>query len=258
MAIQIASQSNCWLTFFHCCHLTKPESPAGPVFELYEKSEFTVLKTKLNDFVHSVYKSLHVVPDNTDCVVKSSSFPDTEIMSYAVQHAYNFICMSWSGGGNEMNSFGPNTFNLITKSTTPVIAVPDNYRRSKITTILYASDLLNVETEIRKIVEFAKPLHAKIEVLHFNVLSDPLWDIKRVEKAAKQLSNYHLDLHTEHPDSDHTFIFNLEQVIRKSKPSMLIMFRHQNRNFFEHFFTSGRQAKYLFKAEIPMLVFKKN
>lgn len=256
-AIQLAGQHKFWLTFFHSCHVTKHDSLNESVFESYQKSEFTVLKKKLCHFVQSVYKSIRVIPENMECVVKSSSLTDTNIMNYAEQKGFDFICISRSGEGKEKNTFGPNTFNLITKSEVPVIAVPDTYRRSKITSILYASDLINLAKEVKQIVDFARPLRAKIELLHFNVPADRARDLKAVEKTINQLSDYNIALHMENLNFTETFISNLEKAIEESKPSMMIMFRHQNRNFFEQLFSAERSAKYLFQAKIPLLVFKK-
>ncbi|HEY0667218.1 MAG TPA: universal stress protein [Sphingobacteriaceae bacterium] len=255
-AIQLATQHKFRLTFFHSFHIEKTPPRGEPVFESYQKSEFTSIKTRLCHFVEAVYKSIGIVPENMECVVKSSSLTDINIMNYAVQNEFSFICISRSGEGKQTRGFGPNTFNLVTKSEVPVIAVPDSYRRSKITSILYASDLFNLENEVKKVVDFARPLKSKIELLHFNVPSDHASDLKLLEKTINQFSSYRINFHMENLDITETFITNLQRAIKKSKPSMMIMFRHQNRNFFERLFMPGRASRYLFQAEIPLLVFK--
>ena len=64
-------------------------------------------------------------------------------------------------------------------------------------------------------------------------------------------------LHIENINLTQTLISNIESVIRKSKPSMMIMFTQQNRSFFEKIFMSSKSADYSFNAKIPLLVFNK-
>ena len=49
-----------------------------------------------------------------------------------------------------------------------------------------------------------------------------------------------------------------ENVIKKTKPSMLIMFTEQNRTLFQKIFLSSKSADYSFNPKIPLLVFNKS
>ena len=153
--------------------------------------------------------------------------------------------------------FGTNTSNLINHSTIPVIAVPHNYHSGQITSILYASDLINLENELKKVVEFTKPLKAKVELLHFHYPSEITKIKKMMNSAVKQFPKHNIKLHLEDINFEETLISNIEAAIRKSKPSMLIMFTQQNRSFFDKIFLSGNSAEYSFNAKVPMLVFNK-
>ena len=256
-AIQLASQYKYELTFFHSFHIMKPTSWNDTFFKSFEKSESIKIQNRLLRFVGSVYKGMGIVPSNFACVIKSSFLTDINIMEYAAQNKFSFIAIGKRGDGQHSKIFGTNTSNLINHSDVPVIAVPNTYRRNKISKILYASDLINLKNEVEKVVDFAKPLKANVELLHFKVPSDVSEDSKIIENNIKKISNYSIKLHLEKFEFSHTLISNLEKEIKKSAPSMMIMFTQQNRSFFEKIFLSSISSEYSFKAKIPLLIFKK-
>ena len=59
-------------------------------------------------------------------------------------------------------------------------------------------------------------------------------------------------------DVAETMIANLEKALKKSKPSLLIMFTEQNRTLFQKIFLSSDSAEYSFNAKVPLLVFNKS
>ena len=256
-AIQLASQHKYELTFFHSYYIMKPTSWSDSKSAAYEKSEAEKIQNKLNLFVESVYKNLRIVARNIKCVIKSSVFTDSNIREYANENKFNFICISTRGAGMVQKIFGTNTSNLINHSAVPVIAIPHNYHPSKITSILYASDLINLEKELKKVVEFTKPLNAKVELLHFHYPAEITNNKKKMDIAVKNFSKHNIKLHLEDINLANTLIKNIEVAIKKTKPSMIIMFTQQNRSFFDKIFLSGNSAEYSFNSKVPMLVFNK-
>ena len=256
-AIQLASQHKFELTFFHSYYVMKPTSWNDATFVTYEKKEADKIQKKLNQFVESVYKSIEIDSKNKKCVISSSVFTDSNISEYAFTNKFNYICISTRGAGKLKKIIGTNTSSLINNSTVPVLAVPNNYRTGKIASILYASDLVNLESELKKVIAFAKPLKAKVELLHFNSPLDLISDSKIIETAVKKFSKHNVKLHLENVNPLNTLISNIESALQKSKPSMLIMFTRQNRSFFEKIFLSSNSSEYSFKAKVPLLVFNK-
>ncbi len=256
-AIQLASQSKVELTFFHSFHIIRPTSYSEIVYKTFEESEILKVKTKLVNFIKSVYKSMDLVPKSIHYVIQNSFVIDSNIMTYAKDHNYDYICISRGGKGISSKFFGTNTSNLITHSEVPVIAIPNSYRTQKIKKILYASDLINLKVEILKVVDFAKPINAQVDLLHFKIPSELFVDPLIVKKAIEELSTYKINPNVEQLNIAKTLLSNLEKVITKNKPSLLIMFTDQNRSFFEKLFLSSNSAEYSLKAKVPVLVFKK-
>lgn len=256
-AIQLASQHKFGLTFFHSYNIVRPTSWSEAAFAAHEKREAGKIQNSLNQFVESVYKNMGVVPQNKKCTIKFSVLADSNIREYAQENKFSFICISTRGAGKLNKIFGTNTSNLINHSTVPVIAVPHNYRTSKITSILYASDLVNLENELKKVVHFTKPLKAKVELLHFNYPSEIISKKNIMDEAVKNISKHNIKLHLKNINLAESLISNIEATVKQSKPSVLIMFTQQNRSFFEKIFLSSNSAEYSFNAKVPLLVFNK-
>jgi len=256
-AIQLSLQHQYELTFFHCYYVTKPTSWTDARIKAYEKEETFKIQKQLDRFVHSIFKGMNVVAKNTKCVIKSSLRPKTTIREYARQNKFSYICISTRGAGKIKKIFGTNTSHIINRSNVPVIAVPSSWRPNKVTRILYASDLTQVAKELKQVLEFAKPIKAKVELLHFKSPSKTITDSDILAATITQFSKYDVELHIEEPNPIQTLIGNLETAITKSKPSLMIMFTQQNRTFFKKLFQSSKSADYTFDAKIPLLVFKK-
>ena len=257
-AIQLASQQKYELTFLHVYYIMKPSTWNDETFVHYEKKQVEKLERNLNRLVDSVYKSMKISPLNKKCILLSSIYTDKQIRDYAVKNNFSFICIGTRGAGKIKKHFGTNTSNLITFSEIPVIAVPGNYRNTKISTILYASDLSNLEQEIKQVVDFAKPLKAKVELLHLNSPAEIKTDTKIIEAAVEKFSKYDVKLHLENCNLVETFISNIETAVASSKPSMLVMFTKQDKSFLQRVFTSSKTVEYSFNLKVPLMVFKKN
>ncbi len=256
-AIQLASQTKFELTFFHTYHLLTPSAWNVTRMEEYEKEQAKLVQNKLKIFIGEIYTSLHLVPPVKNYIVQSSVFTEGSIMEYASKNNFSFICMSTRGAGKVKRLWGTNTANLINNSQIPVIAVPFTYKSAKISSILYASDLVNLNNELIKVVDFAKPIKASVELLHFTSPLEKILDSKAIEIASKHFSKYAIKLNIKNTDMVNSLITNIEISVRKIKPSIMIMFTEQNRNLFQKIFFASKSAEYTYNSKVPLLVFNK-
>ncbi|MCY7356411.1 MAG: universal stress protein [Rudanella sp.] len=256
-AIQLASQHDFALTFLHVHNVMRPTSWNKATYAAYEKGEMAKIRKTLDRFVKSVYKSLKISTSDHPCAIENSVFPEIAIISYATDHAFDFVCVSTRGAGTFEKLFGTTTAHLINHSPVPVIAVPGSYRVAKLTSILYASDLSSLEPQIKQVVDFAGPLAATVELLHFSVPTEPITDPEIIKMAVRKFSDYPIDVHLKPLDPAIPLIANLESAIETSKPSMLMMFTKQNQGFFHRLFPSSNSIDYALLATVPLLVFSK-
>ncbi|REJ83568.1 MAG: universal stress protein [Bacteroidetes bacterium] len=256
-AIQLNTQTPLELTFFHSIYLSPPSPKLNTDFEKFEKSEIENTYLKLKEFTEGVYKSMKLKPGKVNYVVRSAVFADSNIMDYAASKKFNYICISTLGAGRIKKFFGTNTSHLITQSSVPVIAVPSSYERSPVKKMLYASDLSDLNYELKKVVAFADPLKASVELLHINTLTKAMENPKIIENAVKKYSEYDISFSIKQSNIVKSLISSIESAIEKKKPSMLIMFTQQNRTLYDKIFLSSKAAEYSFNAKVPLLVFKK-
>ena len=256
-AIQLASQNNYDLVFFHTPHILIPTAWNNNRMEVYEEEQVKIYEDKLHVFVKEVYESLNITPLKIKCVVKNSVFPQSNIMEYAAKNSFSYICISTRGAGKAARMLGTNTGNLINHSDVPVIAVPDNYTMTPITSVLLASDLIDFKKEITQAVAFAEPLHATIELLHLTSAFEHNEDLKAIEDSVKAESVYPIHFNLLNRDPDTSLVADIEGAVRKMNPSLMIMFTEQNRSWFEKIFLSSKSAEYSFNAKVPLLVFRK-
>ena len=256
-AIQLASQHSYDLVFFHTPHILIPTALNNNSMEVYGEEQVKIFEDKLHLFVKEVYENLNVTPSKINCVVKNSIFPQSNIMEYATENGFSYICISTKGAGKAERLLGTNTGKLINNSDVPVIAVPDNYTITPVTCILLASDLIDFKKEIAQAVAFAEPLNAQIELLHLTSAFDRNTNLKAIETAVKAESPYPIHFNLLSRDPDTSIVADIEGAVRKMKPSLLIMFTEQNRSWFKKIFLSSKSAEYSFNAKVPLLVFRK-
>jgi len=256
-AIQMASQQECELTFFHSYHIMKPTSWGEKTFSSYENHEATKIKAKLEKFVASVYAGMDMIPGKIHHVTVSSFITDANIMKYAKEKGFDLICIGRRGAGQVKKIFGTITSNLILDSRVPVIAVPNTYKQTKIKSILYASDLSDLEKEMKKVVEFAGLFGAEIEILHLNYPSDIVFDSKVIENVIHKFPKSNIKYSLENINMLYNLVVNLQSAIKKHKPSVLVMFTDQQQGFFQKLFLSSSTAEYSLNSSVPLLVYPK-
>ncbi|MBC8157073.1 hypothetical protein H7X64_02785 [Armatimonadetes bacterium] len=143
-------------------------------------------------------------------------------------------------------------------STVPIIAIPYKYKSTTITNILYASDLVNFKKEIVKVVAFAKPLKAIVELLNLRSVLENKNSLEAIETAIKKIAGYPINFNVVVRNSNDSIVSDIEAAIKKQRPSLMIMFTEQNRSLFDRIFLSSKSAEYSFNAKVPLLVFQKS
>ncbi|WP_020602037.1 universal stress protein [Spirosoma spitsbergense] len=255
---QLASQDEIALVILHVVTVMRPTSWRVETYAEYEKNEMEKARVALEHFIASVYQSSGLkIPEYTG-VVENSAFTDSAIMDYAADHHVDYICVGTHGAGTLEKFFGTTTANLINQSGIPVIAVPGSYRVSKLTSILYASDLSRLEPELKQVVNFARPLAARVSMVHFSMPSEPTIDPTIIRTIAQTVSDYPVEVHVKAFDLTQTMITHIQLAVKTAKPSMIVLFTKQNEGFFYRLFSSGNAVGYSSQTTIPLLVWPKS
>lgn len=256
-AVQLAAQNTYSLTFLNVHHLQTPSAWDAVRMDEYEEEQKELIHSRLVLFVEEIYAAMHMEPRTIQYAVELSVLPESRIVEYAEENSFDYICISTRGAGVLKKFLGTITSTLINQSKVPVIVVPHDYKIDKIKSILYASDLDDSENELIRVVSFAKPLQASVELLNFT--SEPWKEENRkiFESRIDKIANYPVSINITEKKQDDHLLEGIELAVKKSEPSLLIMFTHQSRNWFQNVFYAGNSAEYSFHTKVPLLVFRK-
>ena len=221
--------------------------------------ELKRFKDKLNLHILSIYKTLGIKPGKFTCVVSQGISADLSILDYCRENdRINYICISTKGAGNVNKLFGTNTGNLITKSEIPVLAIPRRYRHQKLTSLLYTSDLINSDPELKEVLSFARPLKINIKILHLLLPGEASPDKNKLETILRKKFKYDIEVVIKKDNIKNSIRENIQEQIRISRPSLIVMFTNQNRSLFQKLFYPSKAEQLSFTTSVPLLTFPKS
>jgi len=107
------------------------------------------------------------------------------------------------------------------------------------------------------VAALAKDLKAGLHILHL-VGPDELEPNKKIfEKVLKQEFSYPMQLELPVMDETKSMVANLHQQVRALKPSLMVLFTHQDRTLFQKIFFPSKAENLAFRTQVPLLVIKK-
>lgn len=256
-AIQWAANQNIELVFIHVMNILIPTRWSEGTVKQYIAAELEDCRKRFRKFVTAIYKSMKLKPGVYSTVLIQEYVPAKTILEYCRKDkTFDCICISTNGAGPVMKLFGTNTSELISKSPIPVLAIPKNYKHRFVRSILYASDFRNYKEEIGKVLHFATSFEAPVDVVHFSWPGELRLDKEILEKLTGDYQ-HGIRVYIEDNSATMTLIENLQNTIAKRKPSIVIMFTNQQRNFLQKIFLSSKAEALSFQLKTPLLVYSK-
>ncbi|MBL7807309.1 MAG: universal stress protein [Saprospiraceae bacterium] len=256
-ALQVASQQQTELIFFHCFQALIPTTVQHHRLETALKRQTKSTLLKLEKFIAGVLRTSRFKPGKYRCAVLEDLSPDSAILQYAQENEVDFICISTRGGGQLLKLMGTHTGRVIERSSIPVMVVPHTYRVKKVESLLYATDLEQVEKELNVVCRTAQNLQAAVDMVHFYYAPDekqeaetlfPVW-----QKRFPLLRRMRLEAH----QMDDDFAHQMEKNVQKLKPGLVVFFTHPKTNWFNKWFSPNRSESFSYITKVPMLVYRK-
>ncbi|EHQ31060.1 universal stress protein [Mucilaginibacter paludis] len=257
-AVKLAKQRKAELIILHVYHLLKPFNWSDSEFKEYGDAFREKIATELTSFIAEIYHDIHEPEIQHQLVLVSNIDVVDGIMQYAAKHDCSYICIATRGAGVLTKIFGTHTAKLITHSHIPVICIPSGYHLKELKNILYASDMTDYERELVKIVAFARPINASVEMMHISYPFEFSFDKELMEATLKKKADYEVTILNKKRDITNTLLEDIEDAIKASKSSLLVLFTHQSRSVFEKLFYPSNAEDYSFYGKIPLLTFNKN
>ena len=249
-AIQFASQTPCELIFYS----VNTKELSDSIENYYKK---TTQDYKLKKFILSIYKTTKKLVGKAEFVTENQTHVAKSIIAFAQKHKVDYICINTSGPGIFNQLIGTTASQLITTSPIPLLIVPYTYRMRPLNHLLYASDLAKIGIELPLVKKFAVLFDADIAVYHYSEFLD-MGNFKNDFNAIAH--NYQSDkvsFNFKKLNIEFSLLNHLEVDMRKIRPSIIVMFTKQNRDWFERHFLSSKTKEFGFDSSTPILVFRK-
>lgn len=256
-AIKLAKLRNAELIILHVYHLLKPFNWTEHAFEDYGDSFKKKTEAELSSFIWEVYREISEPEIKHQLVLLSNIDVVEGIVDYAKKHNCSYICISTRGAGAAAKIFGTHTSNLITTSTVPVLCIPHSYHLKELKHILYATDMNDYEEELKRVVAFARPIRATIEMMHISYPYELVYDKQLMEASLTKKNDYNITLYNKERNIINALLEDIDAAIKTIKPSLLVLFTHQHKSMFEKLIFSSNAQDYSFYGKIPLLTFNK-
>lgn len=256
-AINLARARHAELIILHVFTVLRASSWSDQKYEQYVQYNRDILMKDLKSFIRTIFRSMDITFNDYQLVLHHDFDIVDGIMEYAKENSCTYICISTRGAGPVKKLFGTNTGKLLMQSNIPVLCIPSSCRMKTIKDILYLTDMTDYERELSNVVAFAAPLKSTVSMLHFAHSYEFLPDKEIMEQTLKKKVDYDIYVQNRKRSTENSLLEDVNTAIKTLKPSLLVMFTHQDKSFFERLLLSSNAKAYSFYGKIPLLSFKK-
>lgn len=241
--------------------------PYGDVFN-YQVNDEEVVKSVL----HKVHDDLNALSDKVKAKINSGEFPDIkytcvlregipeeEILRYNKEQRPKIIIMGTRGKNQkDIDLIGSVTAEVIERSRTSVLAIPENTPFSRFSEVKRIAFLTNFDQ--RDLIAFdsfingLKPFHFSVSLIHLSDVKDTWNEIKLAGiKDYFQKQYPDLEIHYDDVVVSDDFLNSLENYISNNKIDIIALTSYK-RNIFSRLFNPGIARKMIFHSDTPLLV----
>ena len=256
-AFQLASQMPLEIIFFNV-EVGVPDNEWYPKKGKNKtKSSYAIRLEKLKQFILQIILDHNLPYTKFSCEIEIGIDTKNIILDFAKKRKVDYICSSTRGAGITKKLLGTNTSALIQHSTIPVFVIPKAYRVKPIGDIWYSSDLSNLVTELSIVKKFADIIKSKIHVYNYDVLAD----LEEVQSKQNKIAVKHTDekvkFHFRKQHIENTISQDLQEDMKKRKPSIVVLFTKIKKSWFERLFYRNNSAEVTFDTRVPLLIYRK-
>jgi nucleotide-binding universal stress UspA family protein len=252
-AIKIANQLNGNVTLLHVVSLTQTVRASMRGKITLEEDLISLAETELKKLIMEVEYDNETTTPLKWAVASGSNFSKTIEQESKRLRSGLIVIGTHGASGIKKALIGSNATSVIELSSIPVLAVPNKAKFKGFKDIVYASDLKNLDKELKIIMPYLEKFGSTIHVLHIASSGN---DVERLEtqidKAVKKLSYKNIV----------TLVlvdFNIEgaidQYLGVTQADVLTMFTH-DLTFYDKLFDKSITRKMAFYSNVPLLAFK--
>lgn len=256
-AIQLATQMDVKLVFFHCFQSLVPTSIHRERIDQAIREQTEEHREQLERLVADIHISMQVPAGAHELVVLEYGDTDKAILEYAHNQGFQYICMSSRGAGSLEKIMGTHTGYIVQRSFVPVLVIPPGYRVEPIEKILYASDLEHLDAEMTVVSAFSRNLSLRADLVHFYLPGRISLDAATLNQMWSAKYPILDRVYLEEDDLVESFAPQLDRLTDKIKPSLIVFFAHAHTTWFDKLFGPDVAMSISFTTKVPMLVYRK-
>lgn len=198
-----------------------------------------------------VMESIRNPVEMTYRLLKGDPFEEV-VSDYAARSKVDMVVIGSRGAsGLKKALFGSNAARLVNTCPKPVVVVPSGFEFDGIKKILYATDMVHLDEEIKTVVRLAKPFDAEIVIVHITNMDAQKRDRANLVEILSRMANYKkIDFREIGKDE---VVDGIEAVISAEKPDMLVMFTHQ-RDVKDKILGRGVTRQLAYLNQLPLMV----
>lgn len=258
-AIQWARQQKSKLILANVLNIVRMTRWSPGQYEAFVQEQRRTTLDALRRLAAEVCRQMDFRRQDMSTVLIDGLSADISLQDYCKSRPdIDMICMGTRGAGRIRKLLGTHTGNLIRHSDIPVIAVPAGYRAKPIKNILYASDLAAQGPELKDVVDIARGLKAALSISHITWPTDTKLDTSFMNKVWSKQYGYPVKMHYDEADSSISVTGNLKSVIRRRKPSLVVLFTHHDRPGIQRLLFPSEAESLSFITTVPLLVIGKS
>jgi nucleotide-binding universal stress UspA family protein len=253
-ALKIVNKLGGTLTVLHVVIVIQPTRATMRLqLKSLEKDLMETSREDMEAFVRTISKQLKTEVSIQVKVAKGTSFNDA-VKREAKKLRTGLIVMGTKGAsGLRKYVLGSNTASVIEVSHVPVLAVPELGEFKSFKNVVYATDLTNVQKELKTLIPYLEKFNSTVHLLH---VTSSLKEVSGLEKKidgivkkagvtnviCKVIVNKNIDE-------------AIDYYVVESKADLLTMFTHDV-SFYEKLFNRSMTRKMAFHSKIPLLAFR--
>lgn len=182
----------------------------------------------------------------------------TEIRKSALETHADLVVLGRHGKLNRQeNVFGTTISSLMGNIETPLLVVPEaHHTANTVKKIIYASDLTNVNNELRGIIWFARMFDAEIHILH--IIPEEL-EGETFEDEQRDLQMITRNLYPKikfTPFTGTGIIEGIDEFVKCENPDILSFYKHRG-NLLQTLWDMSLAEKVSMHNHLPVLLFQK-
>lgn len=256
-AYKLSQLKGASLVVVHVYHLLKPKNWRSQRFENYHKIRKDFILTKLNKFLDKILSSIEPPLINLEIELQMNKNIVTTILKCVEKHKCTYMCIGTQGTGKLEQTTDKTANKLIAKVRIPIFSVPSSFKMRPITSICYVSDMINYQREIKKILEFVKPLNIELGMLHVASSSEIIPKRTLLETRLFKRTGVEIKIRYVLRNPTNTLMEDIDIAIKKIRPSLVIFFISRSKNYLSSVLYSSHIPPLSLFKKIPILTYKK-